>query len=156
MVAVCEDWGWWEGFDQLKRVEVEKRFLIDIGEGVKIKGFIDRLDIDRNGNARIIDIKTQAKPHTKAEVENSVQARLYNLAVRELYGIKTPIPFEWWTVKHFLQSKILTQQDADRDKQWFIDKGHEIMKYSQLQPPPPTTGKQCRWCAYMTECPAWM
>jgi RecB family exonuclease len=50
------------GYNTLKNVlSVEKNFLIDIGNGVALNGFIDRIQLDDDGIIHVIDYKTTVK-----------------------------------------------------------------------------------------------
>ncbi|MDX3236498.1 ATP-dependent DNA helicase [Streptomyces sp. ME03-5709C] len=57
---------------------------LETGEvAVRIRGSMDRVETDADGNAYVVDFKTgKAKP-TAAEVENHAQLAVYQLAVRE-------------------------------------------------------------------------
>jgi ATP-dependent helicase/DNAse subunit B len=63
---------------------------LDLGEGVLVRGRIDRVDIAPGGEAVVYDYKgTYAPPPDKWAVERSFQVPLYMRAVEELLGIPT-------------------------------------------------------------------
>lgn len=60
---------------------------VAIGEGLKLSGRIDRVDLARDGGAAVIDYKgASGHPFVKWEDERRLQVSLYMLAVRELLG----------------------------------------------------------------------
>ena len=59
-------------------------FNIDI-EGIRLTGYIDRIDrIDKldSGGLSIVDYKTDIRPFTTDDLENSLQLTLYQLSSR--------------------------------------------------------------------------
>jgi RecB family exonuclease len=70
-------------------------FYIDI-EGVKLRGFIDRIDKLDSGGLSIVDYKTSQKLFTRDDLENDLQLTLYQLAVEK----KWFLPVEKLTLYH--------------------------------------------------------
>jgi RecB family exonuclease len=68
-------------------VAVERMFYIDI-EGVKLRGFIDRIDKLDSGELSIVDYKTSQKLFTRDDLENDLQLTLYQLAVERMWFLK--------------------------------------------------------------------
>ena len=149
----CEEWGWWDGIDDLDHCIPEYEFLLDIGLGVFVKGFIDRLDI-QGDMATILDIKTQAKKFTNAELKKNLQADIYNLATRmEHPRITGPIRVEFWVLKHEIQAVTKTKEDALRTREYLRGVGREILDWDDDLQPHGTQGYYCRWCNFAEECP---
>jgi len=69
----------------------EWRFELLIGKA-KIKGFVDRLAF-YDGYAIIRDYKTQKNKFTEDELENNIQAAIYQLAVKEVFGVPAKVEF---------------------------------------------------------------
>lgn len=65
---------------------VEKLFHIDI-EGVKLRGFIDRVDKLDSGGLWIIDYKTDRELFTREDIENNLQLTLYQLAASQIWSV---------------------------------------------------------------------
>jgi len=76
-------------------IAVEKMFYIDI-EGVKLRGYIDRVDKLDSGGLSIIDYKTDRELFTKDALENNLQLTLYQLAAQETWHL----PVEGLTLYH--------------------------------------------------------
>jgi RecB family exonuclease len=76
-------------------VAVEWMFYIDI-DGVKLRGFIDRIDKLDSGGLSIVDYKTSQKPFTRDYLEDDLQLTLYQLAVQK----KLCSPVEKLTLYH--------------------------------------------------------
>jgi putative RecB family exonuclease len=76
-------------------IAVEWMFNIDI-EGVKLRGFIDRVDKLDSGLA-IVDYKTDRGLFTRADLEKNLQLTLYQLAVEQSWHL----PVERLTLYHF-------------------------------------------------------
>jgi ATP-dependent helicase/DNAse subunit B len=77
------------GFDE----EAESLPPLDLGEGVRVRGAIDRVDVDRERRRAIVrDYKTGAtRPAFQGarwSADRRVQVALYMLAVRELMGLE--------------------------------------------------------------------
>ena len=76
-------------------VAVEKMFYIDI-EGVKLRGYIDRVDKLDSGGLSIIDYKTDKELFTKDTLETNLQLTLYQLAAEQTWHF----PVERLTLYH--------------------------------------------------------
>ncbi|MQY81501.1 MAG: PD-(D/E)XK nuclease family protein [Dehalococcoidia bacterium] len=87
----------WEihGRDFLMPLAVEKLFYIDIG-GVKLRGFIDRVDKLESGALSIVDYKTNKELFTIDYLEKDLQLTLYQLAAEQLWQL----PVEKLTLYH--------------------------------------------------------
>lgn len=70
-------------------------FYIDI-EGVKLRGYIDRVDKLESGGLAIIDYKTNQTLFTKEDLAKDLQLTLYQLAVEQIWQL----PVERLTLYH--------------------------------------------------------
>ncbi len=76
-------------------VAVERMFYVDI-EGVKLTGYIDRVDKLDSGGLAIVDYKTNQELFTQDDLEKSLQLTLYQLAAQETWQL----PVERLTLYH--------------------------------------------------------
>ncbi|MFC2066915.1 PD-(D/E)XK nuclease family protein [Chloroflexota bacterium] len=67
-------------------VAVERMFYIDI-EGVKLRGFIDRVDKLERGELSIVDYKTNKELFTVDDLEKDLQLTLYQLAAEQIWQL---------------------------------------------------------------------
>ncbi|MFC1952382.1 RecB family exonuclease [Chloroflexota bacterium] len=86
--------------DFMMPVAIERVFYIDI-EGVKLRGFIDRVDKLESGGLSIVDYKTSQGLFTREDLEASLQLTLYQLAAEQIWYL----PVENLTLYH-LRSNI--------------------------------------------------
>jgi putative RecB family exonuclease len=77
-------------------IAVEWMFNIDI-EGVKLRGFIDRIDKLDSGGLEIIDYKTSQELFTNDYLARDLQLTLYQMAVEQSWFL----PVEQLTLYHF-------------------------------------------------------
>ena len=77
-------------------IAVEWMFYIDI-EGVKLRGFIDRVDKLDSGGLNIVDYKTDKRLFTKDDLDRNLQLTLYQLAAEQSWFL----PVERLTLYHF-------------------------------------------------------
>ncbi len=74
-------------FSQFKIIEVEKEFFTDI-QGNAVKGFIDLILQDDNGNYIIVDHKSRGKFRSNKEKDEFlVQLYLYGKYIKDKYGV---------------------------------------------------------------------
>ena len=73
----------------------EKMFLVDV-EGVKLKGYIDRIDKLDTGGLSIVDYKSNRQLFTKEYVQNFFQLTLYQVACEKMWDM----PVERLTLYH--------------------------------------------------------
>jgi len=76
-------------------VAVERLFYVDI-EGVKLTGYIDRVDKLDSGGLSIVDYKTSKELFTTEDVEKDLQLTLYQLAAEQTWQL----PVEKLTLYH--------------------------------------------------------
>ncbi|MFQ5996246.1 MAG: PD-(D/E)XK nuclease family protein [Dehalococcoidales bacterium] len=74
---------------------VERIFYIDI-EGIKLRGFIDRVDKLESGGLSIVDYKTSQGLFTSEDLAKDLQLTLYQLAAENLWQL----PVERLTLYH--------------------------------------------------------
>ncbi len=76
-------------------IATEKMFYIDI-EGVKLRGYIDRVDKLESGGLSIVDYKTNRELFSREALETDLQLTLYQLAVGQIWHL----PVEKLTLYH--------------------------------------------------------
>jgi RecB family exonuclease len=76
-------------------VAVERLFYIDI-DGVKLRGFIDRVDKLESGGLSIVDYKTTKELFTADDLEENLQLTIYQLAAQQTWRL----PVERLTLYH--------------------------------------------------------
>ncbi|GAH45241.1 unnamed protein product [marine sediment metagenome] len=89
-------------------IAVEWMFNIDV-EGVKLRGFIDRVDKLDSGGLSIVDYKTDRELFTKDDLEKNLQLTLYQLAVEQSWFL----PVERLTLYHFRSNTPCSCQPRD-------------------------------------------
>lgn len=77
-------------------IAVEWMFYVDI-EGVKLRGFIDRVDKLESGGLNVVDYKTDKRLFTKDDLERNLQLTLYQMAAEQSWFL----PVEKLTLYHF-------------------------------------------------------
>jgi len=76
-------------------IALEKNFYVDI-EGIKLRGFIDRVDKLDSGGLSIIDYKSNKELFTTDYLKNDLQLTVYQLAAEETWQL----PVEKLTLYH--------------------------------------------------------
>ncbi len=89
-------------------VAVERMFHIDIN-GIKLMGFIDRVDKLESGGLSVVDYKTNKELFTAAYLEEDLQLTLYQLAARQTWQL----PVERLTLYHLRSNTACTCPPRD-------------------------------------------
>jgi len=76
-------------------VALERSFMLDIS-GIKLRGFIDRVDKLDSGGLAVVDYKTNQELFTAEYLENDLQLTIYQLAAEATWGL----PVEKLTLYH--------------------------------------------------------
>jgi len=97
--------GFWEkhSADFRLPIALERGFSLDI-EGIKVRGFIDRVDKLESGNLSIIDYKTNKELFTADYLANDLQLTIYQLAAEQTWGL----PVEKLTLYHLRSNTACT------------------------------------------------
>jgi putative RecB family exonuclease len=160
-----EDWlessrelvGGYFGLEDPRRLEpqaCELRVEIELDSGLRLRGFIDRLDVAPTGEVRVVDYKTGAAPREIGEAKALFQMKFYALALYRLRGI----------VPRALRLMYL----ADRQDLVYAPEEAELIRFEKLLDAvwqailragktgdfPPNPGRLCDYCDHKVRCPA--
>lgn len=135
--------------------EHEMLFYLDGDKNYTIKGIVDRLDHDGEGNWEIHDYKTGKRAFSQNEADKDPQLALYQIGLmHETENIKS-VKLVW----HFLQAGIKVESnrssDALRSLTQKTKKSIDEIQ-SKIQHGGEFSAKEsilCNWCYYWDECP---
>ena len=117
---------------------------------VPIFGYIDLIVEENDGTIHLIDYKTQRAPMSKAEASNNLQAGIYFVWARENYP-DAPLKFSFDLTRYGVVSTQWSDERIEKFSEWLKLRFDYI---SELENPKPTIGDGCKWCPYMSICPA--
>jgi len=139
---------------RLEPAHRELRVEAVLGSGLRLRGYIDRLDISAGGDVRIVDYKTGTAPREDFEARALFQMRFYAVVLWRSRG----------TVPRVLQLMYLGNGEIMRYEPDAADLAATERKIEALwraieratatgdwrhRP-----GKLCSWCAFQSLCPA--
>ncbi|MCH7568127.1 MAG: PD-(D/E)XK nuclease family protein [Nanoarchaeota archaeon] len=129
-------------------IEIEKKILFNLDEGAeyKIRGYIDRIVLNENGEYEVHDYKTNDFMKTQEEVDADRQLAFYHLGINELFGQQAKIKLIW----HFLaHNKTIVSRRSQEQLEQLKKETLELIKKIENTIEWPACGKRyCDWCTY--------
>ena len=118
-----------------------------------IRGYIDRLVLNEDGEYEVHDYKTANNLPRQEEVDNNTQLPLYAIAIKELFGEDKEVLLIW----HYLayNKKIYSRRNNEQLKQLRKETIELIKKIESTTEFPANKTILCDWCEYRDVCGAW-
>jgi len=129
-------------------VAVERMFYIDI-DGVKLRGYIDRVDKLDSGGLSIVDYKTSQGLFTKEDLAANLQLTLYQLAAEQTWHL----PVEMLILYHLRSNTPCSC--APRDKAQLEEARHLVLEVAEniaAERFPAVSNQYCP-CDFAEHCP---
>jgi putative RecB family exonuclease len=123
-------------------------------DGVRLRGYVDRLDVNPAGEIRVVDYKTGATPREAFEAKALFQMKFYALVLWRLRGV---VPRQL-RLMYLADTDTLTYTpDADeleRFERTVLAIWAAIARAMQTGDFRPSPGFLCEWCDHQALCPA--
>jgi len=140
-----------------RRIEPAHRELsveAELASGLRLRGYIDRLDVAPGGEIRIVDYKTGTSPPEEFEARALFQMRFYALAIWRTQG-RVPSMLQ---LIYLGNGEIVRYQPDESDLLATERKVEALwqaieraLRSGDWRPRP---GRICEWCAHQAICPA--
>jgi putative RecB family exonuclease len=140
---------------RLEPAERECHVQTELDSGLRLRGYIDRLDITPAGDIRIVDYKTGRVPREAYEASALFQMKFYALVIWRLRGV---IP-RMLQLMYVSDGEVLrySPDEADlRATQRKIEALWAAIEKARSEDDwRPRPGRLCDWCRHKALCPAW-
>ncbi|MDO5495755.1 MAG: PD-(D/E)XK nuclease family protein [bacterium] len=132
-----------------------ERFVeVEIGDGLLLRGFIDRVDVAPNGAVRVVDYKTGKAPSPRFAAEALFQMRFYALMIWRLEGA---IPARLQLI-YLGDGRTLTldptQFELEETEREVTELWARIEAAARSGVFEPRRSPLCPWCSFQALCPA--
>ncbi len=141
-----------ESPESVNPVGVELQLETEI-DGVLLRGIIDRLDIDSDGNFIVVDYKTGKSPKENLESERLQGVKFYGLLCEEVLGIRPREVRLLYlgdkvTISTELSGSIIKSFKLRTKAVW-----HAISRACEMEDFRPHPSPKCSWCYFSNFCP---
>jgi putative RecB family exonuclease len=135
----------------------EQRVEVELADGTLLRGFVDRIDIAKTGELRVVDYKTgKAPPETRAAAEFKAmfQMKFYAVALLRSRGV---MPAKLRLI--YLADGQLLDYSPDLDELLRFERTltaiwRAIQSAGVTGDFRPNPSRMCAWCAHQAHCPA--
>ena len=134
----------------------EREVLVEatLPSGLRLKGFVDRLDRSPAGDLRVVDYKTGKSPHEAYEGKALFQLRFYALALWRSTGVLPKL----LRLYYLRNTEAIDYAPDERDLQGLERQlealGQAISKARESGDWRHKPSKLCDWCSFQALCPA--
>ena len=129
-------------------IALERGFYLDI-DGIKLRGFIDRVDKLDSGGLSIIDYKTNKELFTADYVENDLQLTIYQMAAEQTWQL----PVEMLTLYHLRSNTACSCPPRDEKRIEEVRRLVNEVAENIIQEKFPATENQFCPCDFPQYCP---
>lgn len=131
---------------------LEEPFSLDLGEGIELAGFMDRLMKQDGDIYEVHDYKTSGTLPKPEEAARDVQGGLYALAVRSRFPHAREVRLVW----HYLRfdERLVTTRSPEELGALRADTVNRVREIERATEFPPHESALCAWCEYCGICPA--
>ncbi|TQN31789.1 putative RecB family exonuclease [Haloactinospora alba] len=140
--------------EQLEPREREKRIEVTLESGLRLRGYIDRMDVAPTGHIRIVDYKTGKSPQPRFEDKAKFQIFFYAVMLwRELGEVPTRLQ-----LMYLGDGKVRwyepTEEELRNAESEILDIWTDIERTARSGAWEPKPSKLCGWCDHQEICPA--
>ena len=132
----------------------ELRVEAELESGVRLRGFIDRVDVAPTGEVRLVDYKTGASPRQIGEAKAMFQMKFYALVL--------------WRLRGTIPRQLLLMYLADKQRLTYTPNEAELRRFERTLEAiwqailragrdgdfRPNPSRLCDYCFHKTRCPA--
>ena len=141
---------------RLEPAERELHVEVELGSGLLLRGFVDRLDVSPAGDMRVVDYKTGRAPSPGFEAKAMFQMRFYALVLWRLYG-RVPRLLQ---LLYLGSGEVLRYEPDEADLRATETKvqalWQAIERATETGDWRPSPSRLCDWCDHReSRCPAW-
>ncbi|WP_396935139.1 RecB family exonuclease [Mycolicibacterium sp.] len=136
----------------------EYRLEVELADGTRLRGFVDRIDVAPTGEMRVVDYKTGKAPpeaRTLAEFKAMFQMKFYAVALLRSRGV---LPARL-RLLYLADGQVLDYSpDEDellRFERTLMAMWRAIQSAGATGDFRPNPSKLCNWCAHQSLCPAY-
>ena len=123
-------------------------------DGLRLRGYVDRLDVSPAGDIRVVDYKTGSTPREAFEGKALFQMKFYALVLWRTRGV---VPRQLRLI-YLADVDTLTYSPDAEELERFERTLHAIWaaihKATEAQDFRPNPGRLCDWCDHHASCPA--
>jgi putative RecB family exonuclease len=123
-------------------------------DGLKLKGYIDRLDVaPGSGALRVVDYKTGKSPAPRYQAEMLFQLRFYALVLWLTRGQIPAMVLLLYLGNQNRVEAVPSAGDLERTRLKIETIWQQINRMLEAQDFPPAKGPLCGWCSFQPQCP---
>jgi putative RecB family exonuclease len=139
---------------RLEPAERELHVECELESGLRLRGYVDRLDVSPGGDVRVVDYKTGRAPREGFEAKAMFQMRFYALVLWRLHG-RIPRLLQ---LLYLGSGEILRYEPDERDLRATERKvaavWAAIQRATESGDWRPSPSRLCDWCDHQALCPA--
>jgi putative RecB family exonuclease len=139
---------------QLLEPESREEFVEVVLDGLRLRGYIDRLDVSPQGDLRVVDYKTGSMPREAFEAKALFQMKFYALVL--------------WRTRGVVPRQLRLMYLADKDTLTYAPDAEELTRFERTLQAiwkaiatasltgdfRPNPSRLCDWCSHQDLCPA--
>ncbi|GAA1750777.1 RecB family exonuclease [Luedemannella helvata] len=135
----------------------ERECLVEgtLDDGLRIRGYIDRLDVSPGGDLRVVDYKTGGAPREAFEARALFQLKFYALVLLRTRGV---VPRALRLI-YLKDAEILDYapdaEELARFERTLVALWRAIERATAERDFRPKPSRLCDWCAHQARCPAY-
>jgi putative RecB family exonuclease len=141
-------------FDQSVVIGLEKRVFIDLPEGKKMMGIIDRLDKKSSTHLEVHDYKTSNRVMNQSQADIDRQLSLYAMGIHQNFPEVEKVDLIWHFVKFDKEVKSVRSQIKLEELALETSSKIDMIESAEgIGEFPTSKSILCDWCEYRKQCP---